>query len=123
MAVSLKDCRIGTILVENPEKVSEGNHPRIGHVIGLGMSVVGEVMPIMEWARRFNHQTTTIDPKDFRVVYSARAIVLVLLPAKQDGRSLAHGTSVRPLIQSLLTDVSPNGWIEKTRRLPVLLWT
>lgn len=70
MAVSLKDCRIGTILVENPEKVSEGAHPRIGHVIGLGMNVVGEVMPIMEWARRFNHKTTTIDPKDFRVVYS-----------------------------------------------------
>ena len=66
MAVSLKDCRIGTILVENPERVSEGSHPRIGHVVGLGMNAVGEVMPIMQWARKFTHETTTIDPKDFR---------------------------------------------------------
>lgn len=72
MAVSLKDCRIGTILVENPERVSEGSHPRIGHVVGLGMNVVGEVMPIMQWARKFTHETTTIDPKDFRPVYSGQ---------------------------------------------------
>lgn len=64
MAVALKDCRIGIIVVENPERVREGKQPRIGHVVALGFNATGEVMPIVEWAHRYASPTSRTPERD-----------------------------------------------------------
>lgn len=69
MAVSLKECRIGTLVVENPEHVRDGDHPRIGHIVAIGINPVGEAMPIVEWARRYVAANTGIDPDTYATTY------------------------------------------------------
>lgn len=53
MAVSLKDCRIGVIVTDNPDRLGDRREVRIGHVIGIGLNAVGEAMPVVQWARRW----------------------------------------------------------------------
>lgn len=72
MAVALKDCRIGVLVVENPEYVSEGHHPRIGHVVAIGLNPVGEAMPVVEWARRYCAGNTGYDPDTFVTIYNGK---------------------------------------------------
>ena len=69
MAVKLKDCRIGTLVTEDPDKVLEGKKPRIGHVVAIGINVVGEAMPVVEWARRYTPTNSGVDPDTYATTY------------------------------------------------------
>lgn len=53
MPVKLSNCRLGSLVVENPERVTKGKHPRIGHITGLTHNAVGEVMVVVRWAGDF----------------------------------------------------------------------
>lgn len=72
MAVKLKDCRIGTLVTEDPDKVLTGKKPRIGHIVAIGINVVGEACPIVEWARRYTPTTSGFDPDTFATTYTGK---------------------------------------------------
>ncbi len=72
MAMKLKDCRIGTLVTEDPEHVLSGRKPRIGHIVAIGINVVGEACPIVEWARRYTPATSGVDPETFATTYTGK---------------------------------------------------